>query len=132
MSDLLAALSQMAMSLGFHIIFGMVGIAMPVAAERRWQRTGDRIYLDLARRWAKGTAILPGAIPTRLPLADRFVVAHELQDIAFRISHVQGPPPAPPVLDGGDLRAERPETGQLSVEVTLVDLEPEMMQRCLL
>jgi cytochrome d ubiquinol oxidase subunit I len=51
----------MAMSLGFHIIFAMVGIAMPVlmvVAERRWQRSGDRIYLDLAHRWAKGTAIL--------------------------------------------------------------------------
>jgi cytochrome d ubiquinol oxidase subunit I len=61
MSDLLAARSQMAMSLGFHIIFAMVGIAMPVlmvVAERRWQRTGDHIYLDLAHRWAKGTAIL--------------------------------------------------------------------------
>ncbi|MFI5373290.1 MAG: cytochrome ubiquinol oxidase subunit I [Candidatus Rokuibacteriota bacterium] len=61
MPDLLAARSQMAMSLGFHILFAMVGIAMPVlmvVAERRWQRTGDRIYLDLAHRWAKGTAIL--------------------------------------------------------------------------
>src|ERR1700704_5344287 len=61
MTDLLAARSQMAMSLGFHIIFAMVGIAMPVLmvlAERRWLRTGDRIYLDLAHRWAKGTAIL--------------------------------------------------------------------------
>jgi cytochrome d ubiquinol oxidase subunit I len=29
-----------------------------VRAERRWQKTGDRIYLELARRWAKGTAIL--------------------------------------------------------------------------
>src|SRR5919106_704856 len=61
MSDLLAARSQMAMSLAFHIIFAVVGIGMPVlmvVAERRWQRTGDRIYLELARRWAKGTAIL--------------------------------------------------------------------------
>src|ERR671915_281938 len=61
MSDLLAARSQMAMSLAFHIIFAVVGIGMPVLmvlAERRWQKTGDRIYLDLARRWAKGTAIL--------------------------------------------------------------------------
>jgi cytochrome d ubiquinol oxidase subunit I len=61
MPDLLAARAQMAMSLGFHIIFAMVGIAMPVlmvVAERRWQRSGDRIYLDLAHRWAKGTAIL--------------------------------------------------------------------------
>lgn len=61
MPDLLAARSQMAVSLGFHIIFAMVGIAMPVlmvVAERRWRRTGDRIYLDLAHRWAKGTGIL--------------------------------------------------------------------------
>jgi cytochrome d ubiquinol oxidase subunit I len=61
MSDLLAARSQMAMSLGFHIIFAMIGIAMPammVLAERRWIRTGDPVYLDLAKRWSKGTAIL--------------------------------------------------------------------------
>ena len=61
MPDLLAARSQMAMSLAFHIIFAVVGIGMPVlmvVAERRWQRSGDRVYLELARRWAKGTAIL--------------------------------------------------------------------------
>jgi cytochrome bd ubiquinol oxidase subunit I len=61
MSDLLAARSQMAMSLAFHILFAVVGIGMPVlmvVAERRWHKTGDRIYLELARRWAKGTAIL--------------------------------------------------------------------------
>lgn len=51
----------MAMSLAFHIIFAMVGIGMPllmVLAEWRHQRTGDPVFLDLARRWAKGTAIL--------------------------------------------------------------------------
>src|SRR5881296_2086433 len=61
MSDLLAARSQMAVSLAFHIVFAMVGIAMPVlmvVAERRWQVTGQDVYLELARRWAKGTAIL--------------------------------------------------------------------------
>src|SRR5213592_3637705 len=61
MSDLLAARSQMAVSLAFHIVFAMVGIAMPVlmvVAERRWQMTGQDVYLELARRWAKGTAIL--------------------------------------------------------------------------
>jgi cytochrome d ubiquinol oxidase subunit I len=61
MSDLLAARSQMAVSLAFHIIFAVIGIGMPVLmviAERRWQRTGDPIYLDLAKRWAKGTGIL--------------------------------------------------------------------------
>ncbi|HVE80276.1 MAG TPA: cytochrome ubiquinol oxidase subunit I [Gemmatimonadaceae bacterium] len=61
MSDLLAARTQMAMSLAFHIIFAVVGIGMPVLmviAERRWQRTGDPVALELAKRWAKGTAIL--------------------------------------------------------------------------
>ena len=61
MSNLLAARSQMAMSLAFHIIFAMVAIGMPllmVLAEYRWRRTGDGIYLDLAKRWAKGSAIL--------------------------------------------------------------------------
>lgn len=61
MPDLLAARGQMAVSLGFHILFAVVGIGMPVlmvVAERRWQRTGDPVYLDLAKRWAKGTAIL--------------------------------------------------------------------------
>jgi cytochrome d ubiquinol oxidase subunit I len=60
-TDLLAARTQMAMSLGFHIIFAEIGIAMPllmVLAEWRWRRTGERAYLDLARRWAKGTAVL--------------------------------------------------------------------------
>jgi cytochrome d ubiquinol oxidase subunit I len=61
MSDLLAARSQMAVSLAFHIVFALIGIAMPllmVIAERRWQRTRDPVYLDLAQRWARGTAIL--------------------------------------------------------------------------
>src|SRR6266446_675792 len=61
MSDLLAARSQMGVSLAFHIVFAVIGIAMPVMmvlAERRWQVTGHAIYLDLAKRWAKGTAIL--------------------------------------------------------------------------
>jgi cytochrome d ubiquinol oxidase subunit I len=61
MSDLLAARSQMAVSLAFHILFAVVGIGMPVlmvVAERRYHRTGDPLCLDLAKRWAKGTAIL--------------------------------------------------------------------------
>ncbi len=61
MSDLLAARSQMAMSLAFHIIFAVVGIGMPVlmvVAEQRYRKTGDEICLELAKRWAKGTAIL--------------------------------------------------------------------------
>lgn len=61
MSNLLAARAQMAMSLGFHIIFAEIGIAMPammVLAEWLGRRTGDPAYRDLARRWAKGVAIL--------------------------------------------------------------------------
>ncbi len=61
MSDLLAARSQMGISLAFHILFASVGIAMPllmVIAEWRWLSTGDPVCLTLARRWAKGTAIL--------------------------------------------------------------------------
>src|SRR5258708_6750230 len=61
MPDLLAARSQMGVSLAFHIIFAVIGIAMPlmmVVAERRWHVTGHPIYLELAKRWARGTAIL--------------------------------------------------------------------------
>jgi cytochrome d ubiquinol oxidase subunit I len=51
----------MAMSLAFHIIFAAIGIAMPllmVIAEGLWVRSGEEVYLTLAKRWAKGTAIL--------------------------------------------------------------------------
>src|SRR3569832_1697511 len=61
MTDLLAARSQMAMSLGFHIIFAAIGVAMPALiaiAEWRWLAKGDRDCLTLAQRWSKGTAIL--------------------------------------------------------------------------
>src|SRR5579884_2268261 len=61
MSDLMAARSQMALSLGFHIIFAEIGIALPllmVLAEWRWRRTGDAVYEQLAKRWAKGAAVL--------------------------------------------------------------------------
>ncbi len=51
----------MAMSLGFHIVFAALGIGMPVlmaAAEGMYLRTGQAVYLDLCKRWAKGAAIL--------------------------------------------------------------------------
>src|SRR5688572_18053813 len=50
----------MGLSLGFHIIFAVIGIAMPVlmvAAEILWRRTGDPDYEKLARVWARGTAV---------------------------------------------------------------------------
>src|SRR5450756_805798 len=61
MPDLLAARSQMAMSLDFQIGFAKSGIGMThtmVLADWRRLRTGEREYLELARRWAKGVAIL--------------------------------------------------------------------------
>ena len=61
MSDVLAARSQMAISLAFHILFAVIGIGLPalmVLAEWRWIRTGDAVFLELAKRWSKGAAIL--------------------------------------------------------------------------
>ncbi len=60
MLDLLAARSQMAISLGFHIIFACIGIAMPffmAVAHWKWLRTGKQVYLDLTQAWLKGVAI---------------------------------------------------------------------------
>src|SRR5688572_31312961 len=59
--DLIYARWQMGLSLGFHIIFAVMGMAMPimmVAAEVAWLRTRRPEYLDLAKRWARGTAVL--------------------------------------------------------------------------
>lgn len=51
----------MAMSLAFHIIFAVVGMAMPllmVLAERLHLKTGDPLLRELAIRWSRGTAIM--------------------------------------------------------------------------
>lgn len=61
MSNVLAARAQMAVSLGFHIIFAEIGIGMPAMmflAEWRALRSGDAGYVELAKRWARGVAIL--------------------------------------------------------------------------
>lgn len=61
MSNLLAARLQMAMSLGFHILFAAAGIALPLmmaVSEGCWLRTREPVYRVLAQRWAKGAAIL--------------------------------------------------------------------------
>lgn len=68
MSNLDAARTQMALSLAFHIVFAVVGMAMPllmVLAEVRALRCKDpedkeerAACLELARRWSRGTAIL--------------------------------------------------------------------------
>ncbi len=59
-TELSFARSQMALSLAFHIVFAAVGVAMPllmVAAQAAWLRTRNQGWLDLARTWAKGTAV---------------------------------------------------------------------------
>ena len=61
MTDLLAARGQMTVSLAFHILFAVAGMAMPLLmaiAEGRFLVTGEPTYAELSRRWAKGTAIL--------------------------------------------------------------------------
>jgi cytochrome bd ubiquinol oxidase subunit I len=61
MDNLLAARSQMGMSLAFHILFAVIGVSLPLMmtiAEWRWRSSGDPAYLLLAKRWAKGTTIL--------------------------------------------------------------------------
>lgn len=61
MNDFFFARSQMAMSLAFHIVFAALGIGMPLLmaiAEGLYLRTRLAVYLDLSKRWAKGTAIL--------------------------------------------------------------------------
>lgn len=60
MTDLLFARSQMALSLGFHIIFAAIGVAMPAlmaSAHRTWIKTRDPVYKDLTKTWSKGVAI---------------------------------------------------------------------------
>ena len=60
MTDLLAARMQMGVSLGFHIIFACIGIAMPFLmffAEWKWHKTGEEVYHDLAKAWSRGVAI---------------------------------------------------------------------------
>jgi cytochrome bd ubiquinol oxidase subunit I len=60
MTDLLAARYQMALSLGFHIIFAAIGIAMPffmAVAHWFWLRTKEKSYLELTKAWSRGVAI---------------------------------------------------------------------------
>ncbi len=60
MEDLLAARAQMALSLGFHIIFAAIGMAMPflmAISHYRWIRTKRPVYLDLTKAWSRGVAI---------------------------------------------------------------------------
>jgi cytochrome d ubiquinol oxidase subunit I len=60
-SDFLFARSQMGMSLAFHIVFAAVGISLPVLmaiSEALYLRTGRPVFLELAKRWSHGAAVL--------------------------------------------------------------------------
>jgi cytochrome d ubiquinol oxidase subunit I len=60
MDDLFAARSQMALSLGFHIIFSCIGMVMPffmAVSHFQWLRSGDENYKNLTKAWSKGVAI---------------------------------------------------------------------------
>ncbi len=60
-TNLAAARYQMAISLGFHIIFAALGIGFPLItliAHRRGLRRGDAAALILAKRWSKVMAVL--------------------------------------------------------------------------
>src|ERR687887_2693547 len=60
-SNLLAARTQMAFTLGFHIVLACFGVAFPaimLVAEYRGRRRGDADALLLARRWSKAVAVL--------------------------------------------------------------------------
>ena len=59
-ADLEAARSQMAFTLGFHIILASIGVAFPaiiLIANYLGLKRGDAVALDLARRWSKVAAV---------------------------------------------------------------------------
>lgn len=60
MDDLFAARSQMALSLGFHIIFACIGMVMPffmATSHYKYLKTNNPLYMDLTKAWSKGVAI---------------------------------------------------------------------------
>ena len=60
MDDLLAARLQMALSLGFHIVYACIGMVMPffmAVAHLQWIRTRNEVYRNVTKAWSKGVAI---------------------------------------------------------------------------
>ncbi|HEY4325544.1 MAG TPA: cytochrome ubiquinol oxidase subunit I [Mucilaginibacter sp.] len=60
MNDFIAARSQMAISLGFHIIYSCIGMVMPVfmaVSHFKWIKTGNPVYKNITQAWSKGVAI---------------------------------------------------------------------------
>ncbi|MDF2514935.1 MAG: cytochrome ubiquinol oxidase subunit [Sphingobacterium sp.] len=61
MDDFIAARSQMAISLGFHIIFSCIGMIMPffmAVSHYKWLKTDDINYKNVTKAWSRGVAIL--------------------------------------------------------------------------
>ncbi len=59
-SNLLAARNQMAWTLGFHIVFSCLGVALPatiLVANYIGLKRGDKDAMELARRWSKAMAV---------------------------------------------------------------------------
>jgi cytochrome d ubiquinol oxidase subunit I len=60
MDDFLAARSQMALSLGFHIIYSCIGMVMPVfmaISHYKYIKTQNPVYKNITQAWSKGVAI---------------------------------------------------------------------------
>lgn len=60
-ANLLPARTQMALSLGWHIVFACFGVAFPaivVFTEWRAHRLGDPVRMELAHTWAKAMGVL--------------------------------------------------------------------------
>lgn len=60
MDDLLAARLQMALSLGFHIVYACIGMVMPffmAVSHFQWIKTGNEVYKNVTKAWSKGVAI---------------------------------------------------------------------------
>jgi cytochrome d ubiquinol oxidase subunit I len=60
MDNFIAARSQMALSLAFHIIFSCIGMVMPffmAVAHFRWIKTGKPLFKNITKAWSKGVAI---------------------------------------------------------------------------
>lgn len=60
MDDFIAARSQMALSLGFHIIYSCIGMVMPVfmaISHYKWIKTKDQVYKNITIAWSKGVAL---------------------------------------------------------------------------
>ena len=61
MDNVTLARATMGTSLGFHIVFAVLGVGLPALmsiSEGLWLKTRDEVWLELARRWSKAFGIL--------------------------------------------------------------------------